>query len=426
MKRLMLLLLVMALMMPVVGLAQSAGEFGIKFSGFVKTDVMFDSRQTVTAREGHFLLYPAGESLDANGDDINAVPNFNILSIQSRLTGTITAPDAFGAKVSGVIEGAFFGHSDADVNGFRLRHAFVKLDWEYRTLIIGQYWHPMFITEVFPGVVSFNTGVPFQPFSRNPQIRYICKKMKPMEMTLTAAAQRDFASIGPNPTPGGPNITSSQFSRNAVIPILDLNIKLKKENMVVGAGFNYKSLQPRLYEITHYSEDHPNGVKVSTDEKVNSLAMMAFAKMTSGNMTVKAEGVYGQNMTDLLMLGGYAEMGINSDGLVEYTNTKTMSVWGELIMKMEDSPITLGLFGGYTKNMGTVDENTGVYYSRGANIETVMRVSPRIEYQVGKTRFSTELEYTGAAYGAADVNGEFDDTTSVNNIRLLMAAYLFF
>ena len=58
-------------------------KFGIKLSGFVKTDIFFDSRQVITARQGHFLLYPANENLDANGKDINAKWNYNILSIRA-------------------------------------------------------------------------------------------------------------------------------------------------------------------------------------------------------------------------------------------------------------------------------------------------------------------------------------------------------
>jgi hypothetical protein len=62
-------------------------SFGISFSGFVKTDLMYDSRQVVSIREGHFLLYPQNESPDINGDDINDKSSFNILSIQTRLNG---------------------------------------------------------------------------------------------------------------------------------------------------------------------------------------------------------------------------------------------------------------------------------------------------------------------------------------------------
>ncbi|PLX22847.1 MAG: hypothetical protein C0600_16165, partial [Ignavibacteria bacterium] len=83
--------LLLLLMIAPTGLAQQEkDEFGISFSGFVKTDIIFDSRQTVTARDGHFLLYPENEVLDANDEDINAAPNFNMLSIQTRLHGKIT------------------------------------------------------------------------------------------------------------------------------------------------------------------------------------------------------------------------------------------------------------------------------------------------------------------------------------------------
>ena len=45
------------------GQSDADKKFGIKWSGFVKTDFMFDSRQTVNAREGHFMILPASENL---------------------------------------------------------------------------------------------------------------------------------------------------------------------------------------------------------------------------------------------------------------------------------------------------------------------------------------------------------------------------
>ncbi len=191
-----LLLLVFSAILAGSVIAQDNTNFGIKFSGFVKTDMFWDSRQTVAAREGHFLLYPANEKLDVEGNDINAKANFNMLSIQTRLRGTITGPDALGAKTSGVIEAAFFGHTEGDINGFRLRHAFVKLNWTKTELLIGQYWHPAFVTYCFPGTVSFNTGAPFVPFTRNPQIR-ITQKLGNVNLMLTALTQVDFVSTGP-------------------------------------------------------------------------------------------------------------------------------------------------------------------------------------------------------------------------------------
>ena len=110
--------------------AQDAGQnFGIKFSGFVKTDIFYDSRQSSASnglREGHFYLYPDDVLYDDEMNDLNANPSFHILNIQTRIRGDITGPDAFGAKTSGAIEAEFFGTSESDLNGFRLRHAYVQ------------------------------------------------------------------------------------------------------------------------------------------------------------------------------------------------------------------------------------------------------------------------------------------------------------
>lgn len=111
--------------------AQEEVKPGIKFTGFVKTDAFYDSRQSSASnglREGHFYLYPDPILYSADSSDINDSPSFHILSIQSRLKGNIIGPDAFGAKISGLIEAEFFGTSEADMNGFRLRHAFVELN----------------------------------------------------------------------------------------------------------------------------------------------------------------------------------------------------------------------------------------------------------------------------------------------------------
>ncbi len=386
--------------------SEGKDEFGIDVKGFVKTDVMFDSRQTVTVREGHFLLYPAPEVMDPNSEDINKKTSLNMLSIQSRVTGVITGPKAFGAKTSGVLEGAFFGHSEGDVNGFRLRHAFLKLDWENSSLLIGQYWHPMFITEVFPGVVSFNTGVPFQPFARDPQIRFT-QKIENLAVSFTAAAQRDFTSTGPQGV-------SSIYLRNSSIPILDLNIKYIDNGFVFGAGAGYKSLMPRI----------ATDKGLATDERISSFSTLGFLKVAFGEFTVKAEGVYGENLTDLTMLGGYAVSARDTTtGIEQYTSTKTLSAWTDLTYGKD---LQFGLFAGYTKNLGADETIVGNFYARGTNIDKVIRISPRIIFRSGNTQFAGEVEMTTASYGTPDSKGKVQNTKDVTNIRIVIAAYLFF
>lgn len=390
-------------------------KYGINISGFVKTDIFYDTRQSISLREGHFALYPADELLDKTGSDINAKSNFNILSIQTRLLGKITTPDAFNAKTSGLIEGEFFGTSDGDANGFRLRHAFVKLDWEKLSLLIGQTWHPMFVTEVFPGVVSFNTGVPFQPFSRNPQVR-LTVNFGNFSIQGAAIAQRDFQSFGPNPSDGAA-VQSSSFLRNTALPNLNLQTSLKLNEIIAGIGVDYKKLTPRLSTLDK---------KNKTSETIGSKAINAFAKVSNAGFTFKTNAVYGENLADLMMLGGYAAVrnDIVTD-LQEYTNLSSYSVWGELTYGKE---VEFGLFAGLTKNLGATENITNKIYGRGNNIDKVVRISPRVQWTSGKTKISTELEYTTADYGkiAHDKKGIVEDIHPVSNLRILVAAFYYF
>jgi len=318
---------------------QEESNFGISLSGFVKTDIMFDTRQTTSIREGHFLLYPAPEVMDKNNEDINAKPNFNILSIQTRLTSKITAPDAFGAKTSGIIEAEFFGTSEGDVNGFRLRHAFVKLDWEKTSLLVGQTWHPMFVVEMFPGVVSFNTGVPFQPFSRNPQIRFTYT-INNVKFIAAALAQRDFQSNGP----GG---FSSSYLRNSIIPNLHAQIQYSNNGHLAGVGVDYKKLTPRL------STD----MNIKTDATISGVSAIGYAKLNLDPITIKAEGVYGQNIPDLMQIGGYAVASTDvTKGVETYTVLSNLSFWGEISTGKQ---IEYALFFGYSKALGASKNISG-------------------------------------------------------------------
>ncbi len=413
--------------LPLIGLAQEKQQFGIKFHGFVKSDLLFDSRETVNVREGHFLLYPKNEDLDPNGTDVNAQSSFNLLSIQTRLKGFITGPDLLGAKSSAYIEGEFFGTTNADINGFRLRHAFIKLQWKTTQFLVGQYWHPLFVTKSYPGTVSFNTGSPFQPFARNPQIR-ITQNLGAFNLILTAMSQRDFQSTGPI----GP---SSTYLRNSSIPALNLRFEYESTNKEAGRSFllgvsaNYKSLVPQLETSNGYA----------TDTKISSLSFASYLKMQWKPVTVKLYGFHGLDACNLTMLGGYAVKEITNKitGEVAYTPVKTQSMW--LDVHTNGKKWQVGVFGGYTKNLGTVDQmvvpaqfdySDMTFYSRGSNIDHVYRTSARLIYNNGKFRAAPELEYTVAAYAknssSYDEYGKITDANTVGNFRFIMGFYYFF
>ena len=415
-------------------------KFGISFSGFVKTDIFYDTRQSGCIREGHFLLYPENISLDPNNKDINDKPSFNILSIQSRLKGTITGPDAFGAKTSGVLEADFFGNENnnfVDLNGFRLRHAFVKLNWKSTELLAGQYWHPMFIAESFPEVLSFNTGAPFQPFSRNPQIR-ISKTFGGLKLMGCMFSQRDFTSSGPeyikaaNGEYNSAAIANSKYLRNAGIPNTHFQMQFTPDSTghLFGVGVDYKKLLPELYTV-----DYTKTKTFESSETIGSISAIAFAKFKFKPITLKIEGVYAQNAYDMTMLGGYAVNQISDSltGAKDFTSLNTGAFWLE--MNTNGKKIQLGLFAGYTKNLGSTDSiqtdnfyKKEIYYARCSNIDNVYRIAPRIVFISGKLDIGVEIEHTVATYGKAngDKTGGVTDGKSVANTRgLLVFLYKF-
>ncbi len=383
--------------------SQEGQSFGIKWSGYVKTDILYDSRQIFEIREGHFSIYPKKKIEDAEQKDINAHPNFNILSIQTRLAATITGPDVLGAKAIGYFETEFFGMNDATINTLRLRHAFLKFTWDYAELLVGQYWHPMFVVECYPGTIGFNTGAPFQPFIRSPQVRFSLN-YSPVKLIFTALSQRDFQSNGPS----GP---SSAYIRNAPHPNLDAQAQIKLfGNSLIGAGVDYKKLAPRIVTSKNFK----------TDETVESLSFIAFSKIAYEDFTLKVEGVLGENLTEMIMLGGYAVKSVDSQtDKWEYTPSKVLSVWTDISYGKD---IEIGVFGGYSKNLGTKD-NYISYFGRGEDVDELIRVSPRLQLTFGKTKIAAEVELTQASFGTPNKNdkGKLSNIDKVLNIRTQLA-----
>lgn len=410
--------------------------FGIYFSGFVKTDIFFDSRQTVSLREGHFLLFPENERLDAEGADINAKGSYNILSIQTRLAGTITGPDALGAKTSGYIEGEFFGNINSGINAFRLRHAWIKLNWSKTELLTGQWWHPMFVPECSPATVSFNTGAPFVVFSRNPQIK-ISQQLGEFKVALTFLSQVDFVSDGPD----GP---SPKYLRNSILPETNLLIQYNHKDaksgreLLIGASINYQLLTPRLATTVVLSGAadtvinnivyHKDAVTATykTNTKTHAVSANLFAKLVLKSVTIKAGGEYGQNNNAYTMIGGFVVKSITdaTRGFVDYANLQSYAVWTEV--HTNGAKWQPGIFAGYGKNMGIGTQVTGPYYARGANIDYAYRLSPRLLFNVKKFRIGGEVEYTVAAYGKTNEKGFVYDSKEIGNIRLLIGVYYFF
>ncbi len=383
-----------AFLLPLFSLfAQENSKVDLSFTGFVRYDAFFDTRQVESLREGNLILYPKNEVKDIDGKDINDKSNFNMLVIQTRFNTNIKGPDALGAKTFGYIEAEYFGNLESDINGFRLRHAFIRFDWDRTSVMLGQFWHPMFILDVLP---TFNLAVPLIAYSRNPQIR-VTQNIGALNFIFTALTQRDFRSTGPDGI-------SSTYLRNSVLPDLDLQLMYKENNNVIGAGIDFKVLTPRLKDINN---------KV-TDEVISSVVYNTYLKLSINPLIFKMNCIYGENVYDLTMIGGYAAKESNP---LEYTNYKTLSIWSDISFGKE---LQGAILFGYLKNFGANDNISKNYvYARSIDMDNLLRIAPSVIYSSGKTKFVFEIEYDNATYGTPNYKnkGKVEDTKSISNLR---------
>ncbi|MEA3316414.1 MAG: hypothetical protein U9R54_00430 [Bacteroidota bacterium] len=381
------------------------------FSGFIRSDFWYQSRENVEALEGLFTLYPANVSLDADGKDINAQSKVNMLAFSSRLRSKISGPNIFNAKSSAYVEADFTGTSS--VTGIRLRHAFMKLNWEKTELMIGRYWHPLFFTNSFPTVMSLNTGVPFHVFNRSPQLRLTYKLSNNLDVLAAIVYQSDYANDGPNGK-------SEEYLKNSGVPDMNLQLHYSSENVSVGIAGNYKILQPAKTTTNLIGEQY------ITDEKISSYALSANVKVNLSKFNFKTALMYGQNMTEHLLLGGYAVSDIDPvTGREEYTPYNHLYYWANACYGKD---VKIGIFAGYAKNLGTNKDVVGDIYARGDNIDILYRITPFVAYKTNNLQLSSELEYTNAAYGniVYDNKAIVEDTKNVNNTKLTFTAVYFF
>jgi hypothetical protein len=379
----------------------------LSWSGFVKAEGMYDTRQVVEAREGYLLLYPKKVVLDKNGQDINAHGSFNQYAMTARLTAKVTGPDVLRAKASALIEGDFTGASNSENNSFRLRHAYLKLKWNHAAITAGQYWHPINIPEMIPNVLSLNTGAPFHPFSRQPQIRLDASRGK-IKTVIAITAQRDYLNTGP----AGP---TSVYLRNSVVPNLHGQVQFADDKLFAGAGVDYKRLTPRLVTDSLYA----------TEAAVNCISYTAFVMAKTKPLVLKMQWIYGQGLNDHIVMGGYGVSSIDplSD---EHTYSPLNYLSGWINLQTTGKTWQGSLFAGYTKGYGSDEVITGSVYARDSDIEYVYRLAPMLSYINGKLLLAVECEITTAAYGKTDSHYKVIDSSPVTNTRISFSAGYFF
>ena len=278
-----------------------------KFYGFIRNYFAFDSRESKSGTKDLFYYIPKDEALNAKGEDMNANPTFRFLAITSRV-GLDVKDYQFGkTKVGAKIETDFYC-MNGNVAVLRLRQAYATLGWDglgkdgkqSTSLKIGQAWHPIAADQ--PYVIDLETGTPFNPFSRTPQVMLDHNFSKNFTLTGGFIWQMQYLSSGPNGA-------SDNYIKYGCTPEFYAGVTFKSNNGFTGrVGMDVLSIKPRWR----------NSAGDKVDDRITTVSPYVYAQYSKDAFAVNAKVVYASAGEHFNMLSGYGVTDINSDGSWEY------------------------------------------------------------------------------------------------------------
>ena len=405
--------IILAIALLAATLSAAAQETAPKFKwyGFIRNYAVADTRESIYGTEDFFYYVPKDVKM-VNGTDLNAQKTFAFAAITSRIGLDVTGYEVSGWNVGAKLEADFY----AGVSGvtgtalLRLRQAYVTLAKGGFSAKIGQAWHPM--AADMPHVFSLNTGAPFGPFSRTPEVVLEGKLSDSVTLTGALLWQMQYTSAGPEGA-------SANYMKYSGIPELYLGLSYKANGFTGRVGVDMLSIRPR----------HNDGTRKVSD-RITTVSPFIYLEYTKNLFSIKAKSIFAQAGEHMNLNGGYGVSAVNSDGSWSYSPTRNSSTWVSLSYGKKLQGV---LFGGYVRNFGTKDALVGdLYFSKNSfsNMRQMYRIAPELIYNLGKVAFGLEYEMTSVQYGdfgAADVYGLANQNIHcVTNHRFqLMVKYTF-
>ena len=382
--------------------AQKSG-FSYNFYGSVRNDIFYSTRQNQTAEEGSFYLFPLDKKLDAAGKDINASGDFNLYNMRTRLGVNVTGPNLGSAKTSATVEMDFRGNG-SNVGLLRVRHAYFNLNWGKSSLLLGQTWHPLY-GSVTPEILDINSGAPYNPDDRAPQIRYRYDDQGFM-FTATAAWQAQGKSVGPNGS-------SSEYLRNSTIPEIFVGIDYHDATFTAGLGAELMSLK--------FRKESELGYKVG--ERLTTISPEAHLRYKDGKLLVAAKSYLTSNMTMINTLGGYGVSSVDTrTGELKYAPLRISHSWINFAF---GGQWRFNFLGGYAKNLGATKNVTSLV-GTGTNIDQVTTAVLGVSYNLSHFKLGAEYNWTTAWYGTPDAKARVKNTHSIDSHRLMLTTQYIF
>lgn len=383
-----------ALTLSVVLLAEDSNVPHFKLYGFVRNYFAYDSRVSTAGTEDLYYWMPKDIKMVGN-TDVNNVSTFRFAALTTRLGVDISGYEFSGYKIGGKIESDFYA-GITGVTGtaqLRLRQAYVTVAKNGRNWKIGQAWHPM--AADLPDIFSLESGAPFGPFSRTPQVQLEWNLSSGLSLTAAALWQMQYTSTGPEGA-------SANYIKYGCTPELYLGLNYKQEKTTLRLGGDVLSIKPRLVSAKGLAAD-----------RITTWNVFLYGAGSIGDLNLKAKLTYANDGSHFNLIGGYGVSAIDDEtGNWTFAATRNATGWATLSYKGLGSWVP-SLFLGYSKVFGTpVDvlgdkKDDGSYMYRWVKnsadtVDYLFRVQPELIYNLGKLQFGLEYMLTGANYGKPD------------------------
>ena len=400
-----------------------------KFYGFVRNFFAFDTRESVAGTGDLFYYLPKDVDMNEDGSqDLNSQTSFRFLALTTRLGVDIGGYRIGRTSFGGKVETDFYAGLTDKINGtaqLRLRQAYLTIGWddlpmgrENRAAValkMGQAWHPMAADQ--PHVTSLETGAPFNPFSRTPQVLMDASLGSHFMISAAALWQMQYQSAGPDGA-------SAKYIKYSCTPEAYIGLTYKTAcGFLARAGVDILSIKPRRTGL------NSQAVTVKVSDRITTMSYYLFLQYRKGKFEAKAKSVLSEGGEHMNIMSGYGvsfrDNGV--DGHWEYVPLYASSTWASVSYGKKWQVM---LMGGYIKNLGTdnplydnnaslvTDKTSGgrnytdadnLYFNGNgfSNLNEMWRVIPTVAYNIGKFTLALEWNITSARYGEYTV---FEDT----------------
>ena len=389
-----IIIVLAALLTGSAAFAQEEKPAHFKLYGFIRNYLSADSRAVNGGTEDLYFYMPKDVSMK-DGYDQNAGFNWRYVSLTTRLGLDVSGYQWGKMGISGKVEADFYALSGS-VPILRLRQAFMKLTWDESpvALTLGQTWHPM--AADMPHMNNLETGAPFNPFNRSPQVMVDVKLGSNVTFTASLLYLNHYL-------PTGPAGKSKDYYKYG-LPELYAGITYKSGKFMGKAGVDMVNMRP-YRTITDWRVQDGSNKTIEVKNLLTTLSPFLFAQYTNGLFQLKAKTILAQAGEHLNLLSGYGVNSLYTDGNISYT---PMQDWASFVSVQYGKKTQFMCMLGYMKQLGTtkelVDNQLWMNTAADTKIQQAFRATPTVAWNLGKFTVSLEYNLTAAEFGRGERN----------------------